>query len=134
MVRHVFMTGAISPAPRGMVEAADPAHLVASSRLPPPHLARLEATVGGAVELPAIATRADQDLLAAQGAKEEAAARAVREVATDRDVAITRWTRSASGANMLPQSCSGTVWGAAPSLNCQVHRSAPRLVYRYAGH
>ncbi len=130
MVRHVFMTGAISPAARGMVEAAGPAALIAPSGLAPPHLAGLAPTVCGAVDLAPIAAAADQHLLSAKGAEKEAAAGAVLKVATDRDVAITRWTRSASGANMPPQSCSGTVWGAAPNLNCQVHRSAPRLVYR----
>jgi len=126
------MTGAISPAPRGVVEAAGAAALIAPSGLPPPHPAGLAPTVCGAIDLTPIAAAADQDLLAAKAAEKEAAAGAVLEVATDREVAITGWTRSASGANMPPQSCSGTVWGAAPNLNCQVHRSAPRLVQQSA--
>ncbi len=90
MVRHVFMTGAISPAARGMVEAAGPAHLIAPSGLAPPHPAGLAPTVCGAVDLAPIAAAADQHLLSAKGAEKEAAAGAVLKVATDRDVAISR--------------------------------------------
>jgi len=73
---------------------------------------------------------ADQNLLAAEAAQEKAGAGVIEELALALGASVTPWTRSAPGAIMPLQSCSGTVWGAAPNLNCQVHRSAPRLVQR----
>ena len=108
-MRHYLRTGAISPASRGVVEAAVPAALIAARRLSTPHFAGLEATIPGAVDLASIATAADQDLPAAKGAQEEAAAVAVIEIATALDAFVNPWTRSASGAIMPRQSCSGTV-------------------------
>ena len=109
MVRHYLLTGAISPAPRGVVEAAAPAALIAARHLPTPHLAGVEATASGAVDLAPIAMTADQDLPAAKSAQEEAAAVVVIEVAPVLDAPGNPWTRSASGAIMPRQSCSGTV-------------------------
>jgi hypothetical protein len=108
-VRHYLLTGAISPAPRGVVEAAAPAALIAARHLPTPHLAGVEATASGAVDLAPIAMTADQDLPAAKSAQEEAAAVVVIEVAPVLDAPGNPWTRSASGAIMPRQSCSGTV-------------------------
>ena len=108
-MRHYLRTGAISPASRGVVEAAVPAALIAARRLSTPHFAGLEATIPGAVDLASIATAADQDLPAAKGAQEEAAAVAVIEIATALDGPVSAWTRSASGAMMFRQSCSGAM-------------------------
>ena len=108
-MRHYLLTGAISPASRGVVEAAAPAALIAARRLPTPHLAGVEATVAGAVDLAPIAMTADQRLPAAKGAQEKAAAVAVIEIAPALDAPVNPWTRSASGAIMPRQSCSGTV-------------------------
>ena len=114
MVRHDLSPGAISPAPRGVLEAAAPAALVAARGLLTSHPAGFDAAASGAVDLAPIATTANQDLLAAEGAEEEAAAAAVVEIATAPEATFNPWTRSASGAMMPLQSCSGTVWGAAP--------------------
>ncbi len=114
MVRHDLFAGAISPAPRGMFEAAAPAALIAPRGLPTPHPAGVDAATSGAVDLAPVATTANQDLLAAEDAEEEAAAAAVVEIATAPYATFNPWTRSASGAMMPLQSCSGTVWGAAP--------------------
>ena len=114
MVRHDLLAGAISPAPRGVPEAAAPAALIAARGHPTPHPAGVEAAASGAVDLAPVATTANQDLLAAEGAEEEAAAAAVVEIATAPEATFNPWTRSASGAIMPLQSCSGTVWGAAP--------------------
>ncbi len=114
MVRHDLPPGAIAPVPRGVPEAAAPAALVAARGLLTSHPAGFEAAVSGAVDLAPIATTANQDLLAAEGAEEEAAAAAVVEIATAPEATFNPWTRSASGAMMPLQSCSGTVWGAAP--------------------
>ena len=113
MVRHDLLPGAISPAPRGVPEAAAPTALIAARGLPPSHPPGVKAAVSGAVDLAPVATTANQDLLAAQGAQKEAAAAAVVEIATAPEATFP-WTRSASGAIMPLQSCSGTVWGAAP--------------------
>lgn len=115
-MRHDIFTGAISPAPRGVFEAAAPAALIAPRGLPTPHPAGFDTATSGAVDLAPVATTANQDLLAAEDAQEEAAAAAavVVEVATAPDATFNPWTRSASGAIMPQQSCSGTVWGAAP--------------------
>ena len=96
-----------------MFEATAPAALIAARGLPTPHPAGVEAAVSRAVDLAPVATTANQDLPAAEGAEEEAAAAAVVEIATVPEAAFP-WTRSASGAMMPLQSCSGTVWGAAP--------------------
>ena len=109
MVRHDLLTGAIWPAPRGVLEAAAPAALIAARGLPTPHPARVDTTVSGAVDLAPVAVTADQHLPAAKGAEKEAAAGAVVEVASAPDAAFNPWTRSASGAIMPLQSCSGTV-------------------------
>ena len=114
MVRHDLLAGAISPAPRGVPEAAAPAALIAALGLPAPHPAGVEAAASGAVDLAPVATTANQDLPAAQGAQKEAAAAAVVEIATAPEATFNPWTRSASGAIMPLQSCSGTLWGAAP--------------------
>ena len=114
MVRHDLFAGAISPAPRGVFEAAAPAALIAPRGLPTPHPAGVDAANSGAVDLAPVATTANQDLLTAEDAEEEAAAATVVEVATAPDATFNPWTRSASGAIMPLQSCSGTVWGAAP--------------------
>jgi len=114
VVRHDLLAGAISPAPRGVPEAAAPAALIAALGLPAPHPAGVEAAASGAVDLAPVATTANQDLPAAQGAQKEAAAAAVVEIATAPEATFNPWTRSASGAIMPLQSCSGTVWGAAP--------------------
>ena len=114
MVRHDLFAGAISPAPRGVFEAAAPAALIAPRGLPTPHPAGVDAATSGAVDLAPVATTANQDLLAAEDAEEEAAAAAVVEIATAPEATFNPWTRSASGAIMPLQSCSGTVWGAAP--------------------
>lgn len=116
-----------------MVEATVAAALIALARLAPPYPAGAATTVPGAVDLAPVAMTADQHLLAAEDAQKETAVGAAVEVASAPDAAFNPWTRSASGAIMPLQSCSGTVWGAAPNLNCQVHRSAPRLVQRSAG-
>jgi len=115
-----------------MLEAAGAAALIAPRGVPPPAPARLEATARGAVDLASVAATADQDLLTTEGTEEETAVCVAVQVASDHDVAANPWTRYASGAIMPLQSCSGTVWGAAPNLNCQVHRSAPRLVQQSA--
>jgi hypothetical protein len=109
VVRHYLSTGAISSASCGVVETAAPAALIAPRRLPTPHLAGFRTTVSGAVDLAPIATAADQRLPAAKGAQEEAAAVAVIEIAPALDAPVNPWTRSASGAIMPRQSCSGTV-------------------------
>lgn len=114
MVRHDLFAGAISPAPRGVFEAAAPAALIALRGLPTPHPAGVDAATSSAVDLAPVATTANQDLLAAEDAEEEAAAAAVVGIATAPDATFNPWTRSASGAMMPLQSCSGTVWGAAP--------------------
>ncbi len=114
MVRHDLFAGAISPAPRGVFEAAAPAALIAPRGLPTPHPAGVDAATSSAVDLAPVATTANQDLLAAEDAEEEAAAAAVVEIATAPYATFNPWTRSASGAMMPLQSCSGTVWGAAP--------------------
>jgi hypothetical protein len=116
-VRHYLRTGAISAASRGVVEATAPATLVAPRRLPTPHLAGLKTAVSGAVDLAPIAATADQRLPAAKGAQEEATAIAVFKVATVLDALVNPWTRSASGAIMPRQSCSGTVLGRGAGLN-----------------
>src|SRR5208283_5249657 len=81
---------------------------------PTPHPAGVDAATSGAVDLAPVASTANQDLLAAEDAEEEAAAAAVVEIATAPEATFNPWTRSASGAIMALQSCSGTVWGAAP--------------------
>ena len=75
----------------------------------------MAATISGAVDLAPVAITADQHLPATEAAQEEPAAGAVGELAPALGVAVIPWTRSASGAIMPLQSCSGTVWGAAPS-------------------
>jgi hypothetical protein len=98
-----------------MIEAALTAALIAAGGLAPPHPAGLAATVPGAVDLAPVAMTADQHLLTAEGAQEEAGACVIAEVALALGASVNSWTRSASGAIMPLQSCSGTVWGAAPS-------------------
>jgi hypothetical protein len=109
VVRHYLLTSAISPAPRGVVEAAVAAALIAARGLPTPHPACVDTTVSGAVDLASVAVTADQDLPAAKGAEKEATARAFIEVAPAIDAPVNPWTRSASGAIMPLQSCSGTL-------------------------
>ena len=88
MVRHDLLPGAISPAPRGVPEAAAPTALIAARGLPPSHPAGVKAAASGAVDLAPVATTADHDLLAAEGAEEEAAAAAVVEIATAPEAAL----------------------------------------------
>ena len=114
-MRHDLLSGAISPAPRSVIEAPVAAALIAAPRLTTSRPAGLVATVSGAVDLAPVAVAADQDLLAAEGAEEEPAAGTVGDFPHVRDAAINPWTRSASGAIMPLQSCSRTGWGAAPS-------------------
>ena len=125
MVRHDLFAGAISPAPRGVFEAAAPAALIAPRGLPTPHPAGVDAATSSAVDLAPVATTANQDLLAAEDAEEEAAAAAVVEIATAPYATFNPWTRSASGAIMPLQSCSGTVWGAAPEPSLAVENRRP---------
>ena len=108
MAPPYLCAGAISAASRGVVEAAAPAALIAPRRLPTPHL-RASERQSPAVDLATIAATANQRLPAAKGAQEEAAALAVIEIATVLDAFVNPWTRSASGAIMPRQSCSGTV-------------------------
>ena len=117
MVRHYICAGAISAASRGVVEATAPAALIAPRRLPTSHHASFGTTVSRAVDLAPIAATADQRLPAAKGAQEEATAIAVFKVATVLDALVNPWTRSASGAIMPRQSCSGTVLGRGAGLN-----------------
>ena len=114
-MRHDFLPSPVAPAASGVVEAALAAALIAAGGFPPPHPAGTTATVPGAVNLSPVAMTADQHLLAAEAAQKEAAACAVGELASTLDATVIAWTRSTSGAIMPLQSCSGTVWGAAPS-------------------
>jgi hypothetical protein len=57
---------------------------------------------------------ANERLPAAKGAQEETTAVALILIATALDEPVSAWTRSAFGAMMFRQSCSGAVWGAAP--------------------
>jgi len=98
-----------------MVEASVTAALIAAGDLPTPHPARVDTTVFGAVDLAPVAMTADQHLLAAQAAQKEAAARAVGKLAAILGALVISWTRSEAGIIVTLQSCSGTVWGAAPS-------------------
>ena len=108
-MRHYLLTTAISAAARRVAQAATATALIAARRLPPPHLAGVEATISSAVDLTPVAMTADQRLPAAKGAKEQAAAVAVIPIATALDAPVSAWTRSASGAMMSRQSCSGAV-------------------------
>ena len=97
------------------MKTAGAAALITARRLLPPHLARGPAAISGAVDLPPVAMTANQRLPAAKRAQEETAAVAVIPIATALDCGpVSAWTRSAFGAMMFGQSCSGAVWGAAP--------------------
>ena len=126
MVRHDLFAGAISPAPGGVFEAAAPAALIAARGLPTPHPAGVEAAASGAVDLAPVATTANQDLPAAEGAQEEPAAAAVVEIATAPEATFIPWTRSASGAMMPLQSCSGTGVGRGAEGPCKFRRRRAR--------
>ena len=63
-----------------MFEAAAPAALIAPRGLPTSHPAGVAAAVSRAIDLAPVATTANQDLLAAEGAEEEPAAAAVVEM------------------------------------------------------
>ena len=114
-MRHDLLPSPVAPAARGVVEAALTAALIAAGGLPPPHPAGMAATVPGAVDLAPVTMAADQDLPAAEVTQEEAGACVIAEVALALGANVIPWTRSAPGAIMPLQSCSGTVWGAAPS-------------------
>lgn len=96
------------------MKTAIAAALITARRLPPPHLAGGAAAVSGAIDLPPVAMTANQRLPATKRTQEETAAVAVIPSATALDGPVSAWTRSASGAMMFRQSCSGAVWGAAP--------------------
>jgi hypothetical protein len=96
------------------MKTAIAAALITARRLPPPHLAGGAAAVSGAIDLPPVAMTANQRLPATKRTQEETAAVAVIPRATALDGPVSAWTRSASGAMMFRQSCSGAVWGAAP--------------------
>lgn len=96
------------------MKTAGAAALITARRIPPPHLAGGAAAVSGAVDLTPVAMTANQRLPAAKSAQEETPAVAVIQTATALDGPVSAWTRSAFGAMMFRQSCSGAVWGAAP--------------------
>ena len=96
------------------MKTAGAAALITARRLPPPHLAGVAAAVTRAIDLPPVAMTANQRLPAAKRAQEEATAVAVIPIATALERPVSPWTRSAFGAMMFGQSCSGAVWGAAP--------------------
>jgi small neutral amino acid transporter SnatA (MarC family) len=91
------------------MKAAAAAALIPARCLPPSHLAGVAATVAGAVDLAPVAMAADQRLPAAKRAQEQTAAIAVLPIATPLDAPVSPWTRSAFGAMMMRQSCSGAV-------------------------
>jgi len=91
------------------MKTAGAAALITARRLAPPHLAGGPAAVSGAVDLPPVAMTANQRLPAAKRAQEETTAVAVIPVATALDGPVSAWTRSASGAMMFRQSCSGAM-------------------------
>ena len=94
---------------RGVHEAPGPAALIAPARVTLRLLANQRSTACGAIDLAPVAVTADQDLSAAKGAEKEATAGAFIEVAPAIDAPVNPWTRSASGAIMPLQSCSGTL-------------------------
>jgi hypothetical protein len=96
------------------MKTAIAAGLITARRFPPPHLAGVAATVSGAIDLTPVAMTANQRLPAAKRAQEETTAVAVIPIATALDGPVSAWTRSASGAVMFRQSCSGAMEGAAP--------------------
>ncbi len=107
-----------------MFEATAPAALIAARGLPTSHPAGVEAAISRAVDLAPVATTANQDLPAAEGAQEEPAAAAVVEIATVPEAAFP-WTRSASGAMMPLQSCSGTGVGRGAEVPASSVGAAP---------
>ena len=64
-MRHVFASGPILTGPRGMMDPAPPAGLVTPSRSTLRLASRLPGAITGAINLAAVATPADDDLIAA---------------------------------------------------------------------
>ena len=91
------------------MKTAIAAALITARRFPPPHLAGCVATVSGAIDLTPVAMTANQRLPSAERAQEETTAVAVIPIATALDGPVSAWTRSASGAMMIRQSCSGAM-------------------------
>ena len=91
------------------MKTAGAAALITARRFPPPHLAGVAATVSGAVDLTPVTMTANQRLPAAKRAQEETTAVAVIPIATALDGPVSAWTRSAFGAMMFRQSCSGAM-------------------------
>src|SRR6516165_8465343 len=107
-MRHFFLPGAIRPGARRMVEPARPRALVAAASSALLGAPGLFGTSLIAVDVAAVATRADQHQDAAACAQIEA----------PRGMSLfplctASWTRGATRGILPRHTCSGTVWGAA---------------------
>ena len=123
-MRHflsVLLPGTIAPGTLGMLAATTAARLIA-----PPGSALFAApTLRGAallaVDVAAVAARADQHLHEAACAQIQARGRICLFA-----VAAQTWTRATSGGILPRQTCLGTLWGAAPMRTARL-LSASRL-------
>lgn len=102
MVRHYFVPDPISAAAGCMSEAAVPARLITSGDIPTACGTGNTSAAFGAINLPAIATSADQHLCPTTLAEEEASAIILIRLAA----AAMTWTRSPVCAIMTRHSCS----------------------------
>jgi len=123
-MRHFFLPGAIRPGARRMVEPARPRALVAAASSALLGAPGLFGTSLIAVDVAAVATRADQHQDAAACAQIEA----------PRGMSLfplctASWTRGATRGILPRHTCSGTVWGAA-AIRLARLGSAPCLLSR----
>ena len=121
-MRHVFLPRAIPTSPFGMRQPAGAAQLIASSGRPLSSAPRQMRAITDAVDLPAIASAAnDRQATAARTHEHPCRDRVVLFGPTD-----TLVTSPAKSATLLRHSCPGTVWRTVPKLLVRV-RSAPCL-------
>ena len=123
-MRHflsVLLPGTIAPSTLGMFAATAVARLIA-----PPGSAlfaapALRGTAPLAVDVAAVAARADQHLHEAACAEIQA-----RGCICLFAIVAQTWTKGSAGGILPRQTCLGTLWGAAPIQTCRLG-SAPRL-------
>ncbi len=119
-MRHVLLPDTPATAARRMGQATAPACLIASASLPLSTVPRLLSAAAGTVNLPAVATAADQHLHPAAATYEQPG-RPFRRIGLR-----TAWTASAAGGILSRHACSAPC-GARRRTRTWRFRSAPCL-------
>jgi hypothetical protein len=121
-MRHVFLSGAITARPCGMVETAAATLLIALLGLLLLHLPRSLRATFGAIALSAVTTAADVNLAAAASTQVESGVRFQQDSQTNRE----RWTPFPMNGTLSPLSSRDTAqfcshgqvrYGTAPALS-----------------